>query len=115
MKTAAFALALASLTVAGAAAAQTPTTLAADGRTPVVRYADLDLTREQGARALVGRIAYAAHVFCGPEPRAISLGEYMRYRACVAESTNGVVRRIDSPQVTAVFERELLPQQYAGR
>ena len=102
MKTLAFALAAVCL-ASGFASAHSPAGPSADGA-PVLRYAELDLTRERGARVLVGRIKQAAHTFCGPEPRPVSLGEYQRYRACVQETAGAAVRRVNAPLVTAVYQ-----------
>jgi UrcA family protein len=102
MKTLAFALAAVCL-ASGFASAQPPAGPSADGA-PVLRYAELDLTRERGARVLVGRIKQAAHTFCGPEPRPVSLGEYERYQACVQETAGAAVRRVNAPLVTAVYQ-----------
>ncbi len=99
--------------VAGAASAQTPAL--ADGGKVVVRYADLDLTREQGASVLARRINQAAHVICGPEPRPVSLDEYFRYRTCVNDSAEAAVHEVGSPLVAAAYERNLRPMMLAKR
>jgi UrcA family protein len=102
MKTLAFALAAVCL-ASGFASAHPPARRSAEDGPPVLRYAELDLTREQGARVLVGRIKQAAHAFCGPEPRLVSLGEHRRYAACVEESASAAVRRVNAPLVTAAY------------
>ncbi len=103
MKTLAFALAITCLG-AGYASAQPPVSPSGDDRgATVLRYSELDLTREQGARTMVGRIELAAHAFCGPEPRQISLAEHARYGACVREAADAAVRRVNAPLVTAVY------------
>lgn len=69
-----------------------------------VTYSDLDLSTADGARALLGRIEYAAKGVCGPEPVHSPLfpraGAY--YRDCVVASTDAAVARIGSPALLAV-------------
>ena len=103
MKTLAFALSAVCL-ASGFASAHEPAGRSAETGAPVLRYTELDLTREPGARVLVGRIKQAAHAFCGPEPRPVSLGEYQRYGACVQETAGAAVRRVNAPLVTAVYQ-----------
>ena len=110
------ALAIASLTVgaAGVAYAQTPTS-GADVAKVVVRYADLDLTREEGATVLARRINLAAHAICGSEPRPNDLGGYFRYRACVNNSAEAAVHEVGAPLVITAYERDVRPTMLARR
>jgi UrcA family protein len=103
MKTLAFALAAVCLASGVASAHPSGRQSTPDGA-QVVRYGDLDLAREQGARVLVARIKHAAHTVCGPEPRVLDLGEYQRHGACVREAAASAVQRIDAPLVTAVYQ-----------
>jgi UrcA family protein len=112
MKFQILALAVASL-AAGAALAQPPAS--ADLGKVVVRYADLDLTRQQGANVLARRINQAAHAICGPEPRPVSLDEYFRYRTCVNDSAEAAVHEVGSPLVAAAYARDLRPMMLAKR
>ncbi|WP_372784168.1 UrcA family protein [Phenylobacterium sp.] len=115
MKTLAFALAVVCLG-AGFASAHPPVrTPEGEGAAPVLRYADLNLRREPGVRMLVGRIKQAAHAFCGPEPSALSLGEYQRYGACVRESTDAAVRRVNAPLVTSIYKQGADSLRFAAR
>jgi UrcA family protein len=102
---------------AGAALAHTPNRTYGDSslRKVVVRYSELDLTREQGARVLLGRIHQAALTVCGPEPSHLSIDEYQRYQACVVESTDATIQRVQAPLVTAIYARTPRPQLYAQR
>jgi UrcA family protein len=81
----------------------------------VVRFSELDLTREQGARVLIGRIERAARLVCGPEPSQLSLSEHQAFRGCVTQATFRSVRRVDAPLVTAIYrsdaQRLLLAQR----
>lgn len=108
------ALALASLAAAGAACAQTPAAHDDDARV-VVRYTDLDLTREEGAAVLARRINVAARAICGAEPRPNDLGEYFRYRTCVNDSAEAAVHEVGAPMVIAIYERDLRPVMLAKR
>ena len=74
----------------------------------VVRYHELDLMREEGARALIGRIKQAAKTVCGPQPARISLDMYAAYQTCVSHSASTAVRKVDVPLVTALYGGKLV-------
>jgi UrcA family protein len=63
---------------AGAAQAQTDTVEASVS----VRYADLDLSKAEGAKTLEGRIARAANVACGGRPDSRDLNQIRFFEAC---------------------------------
>lgn len=117
MKTVTLALAATMSLAAGTAFAQP------DTRTPtreevgrvVVRYPELDLSREDGARTLIGRIELAARVACGGEPSPVSMGEFQRFRSCVTEATARSITRVGSPLVTAVYRHDAQRQLLARR
>ncbi|HEY2356895.1 MAG TPA: UrcA family protein [Phenylobacterium sp.] len=102
---------------AGAAFAHTPYRPYGDSTVSkmVVRYSELDLTHEAGARVLLGRIRQAAHTVCGPEPSHLSIDEYQRYEACVVEAVDATVQRVHSPLVTAIYDSTPKPRLYAER
>jgi UrcA family protein len=88
---------------AGTAVAQTPPD---DNASEAVSYADLDLSKAEGARTLLYRIDRAARRACGPEPtyspllpRAASF-----YRGCVIDAAGAAVARIDAPLLTAMHD-----------
>jgi UrcA family protein len=112
MKFQIFALAVASL-AAGAASAQTP--VSGDVAKVVVRYADLDITREEGAVVLARRINLAAHAICGSEPTPKDISAFFRYRACVNDSAEAAVHEVGAPLVIAAYERDLRPMMLAKR
>ncbi len=114
MKNLAFALAAICL-ASGFASAHSPARAATDDAPRIVSYAEFDLNREQGAKALVGRIKQEARAFCGPQPSPLSLGEYQRYGACVQESATAAVKRVDAPMVTAVYRGDKLGTRLAAR
>jgi UrcA family protein len=107
------ALAAAASLAAGAASAQTPAS--GDVARVVVRYSDLDVTREEGAAVLARRINQAAHAVCGSEPSPKSLDEYFRYRTCVNDSAETAVHETGAPLVVAAYERDLRPMMLARR
>lgn len=82
----------------GMASAQTAPQTAAR-----VSYADLDLSSEAGARALLYRIRVAASSACGQETHSpLFPRESARHRACVNEAVGAAVNQIGSPTLTAV-------------
>ncbi len=89
------------LTGVGTAIAQTAPDYQAS---EAVSYADLNLTTNNGARALLHRIDLAAKRVCGPEPSNSPLQPRLRtfYRECVAASVDATVARIGSPLLSAM-------------
>jgi UrcA family protein len=84
------------LTLAGAAAAadKARNTAPVNGgvRTTVVRYGDLDLTRDEGVRALYARLRAAASRVCEPlEPRDLHLRQV--HAECYQAALDDAVRR----------------------
>jgi len=103
MKT--IALGLAAVCLAGGfASAHTPSGPAAYTASQVVRYTELDLAHEPGAKVLLARIKRAAHAVCGPQPSLLSLGENRDYDTCVDTSIRSAVTRVDAPLVTAIYD-----------
>ncbi len=56
----------------------------------VVRYSDLDLRTEAGARTLLSRLNRAADSVCPDD--SISLVRHLRYKTCVNQAVGGAVR-----------------------
>ena len=79
-----------------------------------VAYADLDLSREAGAQALLKRIRSAAREACGPEPVVSGLMPRAghQHRACVNSAVSTAVERINAPVLTALVQPT---QQMAAR
>jgi UrcA family protein len=69
-----------------------------------VSYADLDLSKTDGARTLLYRIDRAARRACGPEPVYSPLQPRAAafYRGCVTDASGAAVARIGSPLLTAM-------------
>jgi UrcA family protein len=119
MKTIATTLAAASFCLAaGVASAGELTTKRAnndpDTVSVVVRFNELDLMREEGARTLLGRIHQAAKTVCGPEPARISLFMHQAYRRCMTQSVGAAVQQLNAPLVTALYELGAKPVVLAG-
>ena len=69
----------------------------------VVRYSDLDVTRRDGARALLDRLSHAAHRVCSPEPDNKDLHGRTLYDACVRDSMDRAVAAVHIPLVSALY------------
>jgi len=77
---------------------------AQDGDAPSakVRYADLNLASEDGARALLQRIRHAAKIVC-EQQWSDSTEAALLDRSCVADATRRAVTKLNSPLVTAFY------------
>lgn len=87
-------------TVVGIAHADAPPQTTA---TAEVTYADLDLSTERGARALLQRIDIAAKAACGEETHSPLLPrENANVRACVNDAVETAVAKLNSPMIAAL-------------
>jgi UrcA family protein len=69
----------------------------------VVKYADLDLTSDAGASALLRRIEAAARQVCG-DPRVVQpLTRSTRIRHCNTQAIEHAVTAIGAPKVTLAY------------
>jgi UrcA family protein len=68
-----------------------------------VSYADLDLTRAEGAKAMSGRIERAADRVCGTPVKA-PLVLRRSIMACRKQAIATAVASIDAPLLTALYE-----------
>ncbi len=109
------------LSVASAAAAlialSTPALAAGDEATAVrVRHVDTTVETRADADKLLGRLSAAALEACGAS--SFSLAQYkqaVRNSACWRTSMTDVVQRIDSPLLTAAFEKRGVQQAMAAQ
>jgi UrcA family protein len=69
-----------------------------------ITYADLNLSSQEGAREMMGRIEGAARIICGESSSNNDLAERSREHACVNQTMSGAVRSLDAPTVTALSE-----------
>ena len=69
----------------------------------VVHFADLDLSRSEGAAVLYQRLNGAAETVCAPlDDRGV--GRHMRFRACVQSAISTAVAKVDRPALTTYYE-----------
>lgn len=80
-------------------------TAALISRSVKVSYADLDLSREAGARTLFQRLKAASRRTCGNRPSPKLIAASVRYEACLEGAMSRAVTAIDSPLVTALLDR----------
>lgn len=89
----------------GAASAQDPAQNAApysiSDSAMTVRFADLNLSSDPGARAALRRIRNSSAAFCGEEG-ARNLGVIAAQKDCVARMSAKAVGILDVPRVTAM-------------
>jgi UrcA family protein len=98
----------------GAALTGTPS-FAQDGRAQIQSFAHgeyaqmivgtggLDLQSDEGARSALGRIRYAATVFCDDTEGRMALGRKLEARICKDRMAYLAVRDLDAPLVTARY------------
>jgi UrcA family protein len=70
-----------------------------------VKTSDLNLAAEQGARALLRRVAARASDLCTQTDTPLARGAEKSRRACVAKAVATSVAGISSPVITAEFTR----------
>jgi len=73
----------------------------ADASTLTVRYSDLNLSTEQGARVLYGRILAAAYRVCAAD-NMLDLDAMATARVCREEAITKAVRSVNSPLLASV-------------
>jgi UrcA family protein len=85
--------------LAVAASAITSLALAAEPQTTVVKYADLDLNRSEGAAVLYQRLLTAARTVCYPisSDRKLEFKTQARYEACIAKAVDEAVAKVNRP------------------
>jgi UrcA family protein len=78
-----------------------------------VKYADLDLTTQDGAKVMLQRIVQAAGQVCRPDADLAYLpgmGAWLNY--CVSSRVEDTLSRLNAPAVTAAYKaRELLAKR----
>jgi UrcA family protein len=66
-----------------------------------IRHDDLNLARPHHAAVMLARIETAAKAVCGGAPAPNELMKSKLFRACMAETTDQAVAKLDAPLVTA--------------
>ena len=69
----------------------------------VVHFADLDLSRSEGARVLYQRLKGAAETVCAPLDDR-DLARRMSFKACVQNAISTAVAKVNQPTLTAYYE-----------
>jgi len=86
-----------------------PAVVSADelkGRSEKVVYSDLDIVKENGAKALYRRLQSASKRVCGIQSiqAAGNIRLIQEQRDCYQNALNKAVAKIDSPTLTAIHE-----------
>lgn len=69
----------------------------------LVHFADLDVSRGEGASALYRRLKGAAETVCAPlDDRDVA--RQMKFRACVQHAISTAVVQVDQPALTRYYE-----------
>lgn len=69
----------------------------------VVHFADLDLSRSQGAAVLYHRLRAAAETVCAPLDVDRDLGRHMKFKECVQSALSASVAEVDRPALTEYY------------
>jgi UrcA family protein len=67
-----------------------------------VQFADLDLSRTQGAAALYNRLRAAAETLCAPLDDR-QLARHLKFNNCVKSAISAAVAKVDRPALTAYY------------
>ena len=92
--------AAAALTLAGAASAQAVDPSAQPSIS--IRYSDLDLKSEDGAKAMAARIQTAADAVCGQRPDPMLLDRRAAFDTCHKATVERALDQLHAPLVTAM-------------
>jgi len=65
-----------------------------------VQFADLDLSKSEGAATLFNRIKGAAKQVCSAHSGGATLRDKQRYTACIEFALSNAVARVDRPELT---------------
>jgi UrcA family protein len=69
----------------------------------IVRFADLDLSKVNGAASLYSRLRHAAAIVCSPlDSRSLIVAT--QYRACVNQAIDRAVASVDRPMLSQYHE-----------
>jgi UrcA family protein len=68
----------------------------------VVQFADLDLSRSEGARVLYQRLKRAAEAICAPLDDR-ELARHMHFTACLQNAISTAVVKVNRPALTAYY------------
>jgi len=71
-------------------------------RSQTVKFADLDLSKAEGQKALLARIRGAAGEVCAPKPEPNDTKGSTSYKKCVGDAVNQAVAKVGNPGLTAL-------------
>lgn len=92
--------------VSGVVVRGAPLAPGAEVKNESVKYADLDLTKAEGAETLVGRIRAAATRVCHPQPTTLrDFKDVSDYEKCHQQAVRGAVQGLGNPVVQKVLDR----------
>jgi UrcA family protein len=74
----------------------------------VVHFADLDITKADGAVALYNRLQAAAEAVCGPRENR-DLVQAAAFKKCVQSSLSSAIVRLDRAMLTAYYRAHTEP------
>ena len=74
-----------------------------NARSMVVKFADLDLSRSEGAAALYQRLEGAAKTVCGPLDSR-DPWSHLSFIQCAQSAISTAVAKVDQPALTAYYE-----------
>jgi UrcA family protein len=86
----------------GPAAQSAPTSDSQSPHQMLIRYADLDLARPDGASVLFHRIRNAAKIVCSPL-ESKDPGRYAMFQQCVSDATARAVTQVDRPALSSYY------------
>ncbi len=69
----------------------------------VVHYADLDVTRPEGAKALLDRMRYASRKACGGQPDFLNFTAARAFKACMQDTMDRAVASLGNPLVASLY------------
>jgi UrcA family protein len=72
----------------------------------VVHFADLDLSRSEGATVLYQRLKGAAETVCAPLENR-NLVRHVRFKACVQSAISTAVATVNRPALTTYYEAKM--------
>lgn len=85
-------------------------------KSEVVRFADLDLAKPEGALTLYKRIQHAARKACGSESYDTRiLTPFGNYSNCYHKAMDGAVKHVNQPMLTAIHREETGGKQESGK
>ncbi|MFZ1992242.1 MAG: UrcA family protein [Alphaproteobacteria bacterium] len=87
------------IVVTGTKSGQAPGT---ETRSKKISYADLDLSKPAGVKALLTRIQFAAKEVCSPQPLATDMAGRKDYNTCVSHAVDTAVAQVGNPGLTAM-------------